>query len=111
MVNCPDAVALSTSRWRVGTDKRPLASRLSEEAPWNNANPLFRQTPREQNGETHFSPLFCTFLHCIRFLSIHNREMPFFSNEINDLEHHLRINFKEKIQIKEALRDGSQSDA
>ena len=33
MVSCPWAVALRTSRCRVGTDSRPLASRLSDEAP------------------------------------------------------------------------------
>ena len=33
MVSWPCAVALKTSRCRVGTDSRPLASRLSDEAP------------------------------------------------------------------------------
>ena len=34
-VSCPPACALRTSRCRVGTDKRPLASRLMDETPWN----------------------------------------------------------------------------
>jgi hypothetical protein len=48
MVSCPAAVALSTSRCLVGTDKRPLTSKLSDDAPWNTAiNPLKKQTAVE----------------------------------------------------------------
>jgi len=41
IVSCPAAVALKTSRCRVGTDRRPLASRLRDEAPWNTKKHLF----------------------------------------------------------------------
>ncbi len=89
MVIWPRACAVRASRCRVGIDNRPLASRLSDDAPWNtNRYPcLIGLTPSQGvSAERHFSPLNCTFLHCSRKTTPINRAVTKFVNEINDLE-------------------------
>jgi hypothetical protein len=97
-------MALRTSRCRVGTDSRPLASRLSDEAPWNKNPPFPEKTPAQAPFPTklHFFALYQE----IQPLQGVNR---FFFNEIKGLEQVLRQGSGQNIKVSKALRHGIQS--
>jgi len=93
MVSCPPAVALKTSRWRVGTDSRPLASKLNEDAPWNTGFSI----PDEKNCKAEIFPTKLHFFALYQENTRYQGGFRVFFNEINGLEHCLHEKLREKI--------------
>src|SRR3954471_22966569 len=86
MVRRLSAVAASTSRCRVGMDSRPLASRLSDDAPWNTFVDPHCSGTAKGGVVSHDPPLHCTFLHCSRKTLRRNPSGCRFGNEIKHLQ-------------------------
>ena len=93
MVNWPPAVALKTSRWRVGTDRRPLASKLNEDAPWNTRFSI----PDENNCNAGIFPTKLHFFALYQEITDSQEGFRVFFNEIKGLEQGLQEKLTEKI--------------